>query len=82
MPIKSFIAYPSLGGKKQLEEELSNFRNCEVTPSTNQDILIVVTDIPDKKAEEMLLQSIRDLEHCDQLSMVAGFNDNETLINE
>ena len=78
MPIKSFLAFPSPGKKDELSTALSQIEECVVTPSTNEEVLVLVTDTTDKKEEEQLLEKIQNLESCDQLSMVAGYSDNQT----
>lgn len=80
--IKSFLAFPSNGKKDQLHEMLQQLGNCEVIPSTNHELLVVVTEVSDKKEEEQLLAKISESEYCDQISMVAGYNNNQNLQNQ
>ena len=48
MPIFSYLAYPVPGAKEQLINDLAALDFCEVTPSENEEVLILVKDeIPD-----------------------------------
>jgi hypothetical protein len=75
MPIKSYIAYPLQGHKKQLERTLAALPECEVLPAASHDLLVLVTDTPDEQAEKQLaarLQAVTDLQ-C--LALVSGYSD-------
>lgn len=77
MPIKSFIVFPSPGQKTPLQKELSTLNGCSVVPSENQEVFVLVTDTQTEQEEETLLAQINELEAVDQLSMVAGYNENQ-----
>lgn len=77
MPIKSFIVFPSPGQKEPLQKELSNMKECSIVPSENKEVFVLVTDTQTEKEEETLLSQINELEAVDQLSMVAGYNENQ-----
>ncbi|MDC9721418.1 MAG: hypothetical protein PSN34_01425 [Urechidicola sp.] len=74
MPIISYLVYPQEGKKNELLKNLSLFDNCEVIPAENEDILILITDTFDNKAEEQLLEKVDALESLKLRSMVSGFN--------
>ena len=48
MPVFSYLAYPVPGEKEALLNELAAIDYCETTPADNQEILILVTDTPDR----------------------------------
>ena len=75
MPILSYIAGPKAGKKQALLQELNRLQYCEAFPADNVDILILVTDTPDKKAEEALQKRLKDMENMESLSMTFGYND-------
>lgn len=77
MPIKSFIVFPSPGQKEPLQETLSKITGCSIVPSENKEVFVLVTDTQTEKEEETLLTHINELEAVDQLSMVAGYNENQ-----
>ncbi len=75
MPIKSFIVFPKEGCKNQLVKELEAFETCEVTPSTNEEILVLVTDTASKEDEDNLIMEIESLSSVNQLALVTGYED-------
>ena len=81
MPIKSYLAYPAPGRAEALAESLAALDGCDVFPSLNEELLILVTDTPDEPAEAWLeaqLQLVPDI-HC--LALVSGMNPDLVQIN-
>ncbi len=75
MSIKSFLAYPAPGKKDELDQLLNRTPYCEeVISSTNEELIILVIDAPDKESEEQLIGMIESAPSCNQLSMVAGYD--------
>jgi len=72
MPIFSFLAYPEKHIMKQLIQDLSQTPNCEVKPSDNKDVLILLLDTPDDKTGKDLINGIKKLESLQSLSMTFG----------
>lgn len=73
MPIKSYLAHPHDGKYKELLSELSNIKECDIIPSENEEIAIVITDTKDgfeDRDVEILINSLKSLK---MLSMVSGF---------
>ena len=54
MPVFSYLAYPVLGAKEELLNDLAAIDYCEAAPAENQEILILVTDTPDEDKEKEL----------------------------
>jgi len=75
MPILGYIASPRVGAKKELLQELNALQYCEAFPADNVDILILVTDTPDKESEETLQKQLKDIKSLESLSMTFGYND-------
>ena len=78
MPIKSYIAFPRKGEKNRLIQALENTENCEVVPSTNKDVLVLVTDTKNDQQEEVLQQALDSIEEIEHLNLVSGFSENAT----
>jgi len=75
MPIFSFIAYPENSMKNQLIKDLSLMQYCEVKPSDNKDVLILLTDTPDEETNKNLITKIKNLSSLQSLSMTFGHTD-------
>lgn len=74
MPIKSYLAYPKDGNKDALIKALDAFDECEVIPSENEELLIVVTDTETLEDDLQLKEKIDAIESLKMLSLVSGFN--------
>ncbi len=75
MPVFSYLAYPKDGRKKELIDDLAVLKYCEVMPSDNQDILILVTDTPDEVREKELQKKLKQLKSLESLGMTFGHTD-------
>lgn len=75
MPIFSFLAYPEKNMKDQLIRDLSHMDYCQVKPSENQDVLILLTDTPDEETNKELMAAIRQIKSLQSLSMTFGHTD-------
>lgn len=75
MPIFSFLAYPEKNKKEELIKTLSQFPHCEVTPSENEDLIILLIDTPDEETNKDVINTIKDLEFLQSLSMTFGHTD-------
>tara|TARA_Y100000385_G_scaffold192669_1_gene199237 strand:+ start:204 stop:440 length:237 start_codon:yes stop_codon:yes gene_type:complete len=74
MPIKSYIAYPFEGKKDVLIDGLNEIKQCEVIPSKNKEIVVVVTETPSNEEDIKLKELIDNLESLKMISLVSGFN--------
>ena len=79
MPVLSFIALPIPGAKNELLKVLNSMQYCEAFPADNQDILVLVTDTPDKNTDKELHAQLENLETLESLSMTFGYNDEQPL---
>lgn len=75
MPVFSYLAYPKLGAKEQLQKDLAELDFCEVTPAENAEILILVTDTPDDDQEKQLQEHLKSLKSLESLGMTFGHKD-------
>ena len=78
MPIKSYVAFPHKGKKSQLIQVLENTEYCEVVPSTNKDVLVLVTDTKNDQEEETLQKKLDNIEEIEHLNLVSGFSEKAT----
>ncbi len=72
MPILSYLALPQAGAMEQLCADLSAMECCEIIPSDNHEVVVLVTDTPDEKAEKTLQKTLKDLPSLQSLSMTFG----------
>ena len=75
MPIFSYLAYPEKDKKPQLIKDLSQIQYCEVTPSENEEVVILLIDTPDENTNEDLITAIKALDSLQSLSMTFGHMD-------
>ena len=59
MPIKSYLAIPSEGQKDDLQQDISKLLECEVIPSENKDVLVVLTETVNDEEEKKLFKKLR-----------------------
>ncbi|ANW95035.1 hypothetical protein AXE80_01425 [Wenyingzhuangia fucanilytica] len=74
MPINSYLAHPHSGKKQELANAINAIESCEVIPSKNKDLLIIVTETNSKEEDEQLKEHIESIPSLKLLAMVAGFN--------
>ena len=75
MPILAYIVTPRSGEKDTLFKKLNGMEYCEALSADNAEILILVTDTPDKETEEKLEKQLNKIESLESLSMTFGYND-------
>ncbi len=75
MPVLAYIAIPRTGEKNKLLQQLNTMQHCEAFPADNAEILVLVTDTPDKEAEKKLEKQLNKLESLESLSMTFEYND-------
>jgi nitrate reductase NapAB chaperone NapD len=75
MPVLAYIVTPRSGEKNRLLQELNGMQHCEALSADNADILILVTDTPDKETEKQLEKQLNKIESMESLSMTFGYND-------
>jgi hypothetical protein len=76
MPVKSYLARPHAGKFIELTTELSALNGCEIIPSTNEEITVLVTDTLNEEEDILLVSKIYALDSLKMLTMVSGFEVN------
>ena len=74
MPIKSYLAHPHKGKKKELIQTILAIKQCEVIPSKNKEVLIIITDTETKVEDDEIRKKLENIETLNLLTMVSGFN--------
>ena len=77
MPIFSYLAIPTSGDKELLCISLANLPHCEIIPSDNQEVVVLVTDTPDEATEDKLQKSLKNMQTLQSLSLAFGYDDKE-----
>ena len=70
MPISSYLAYPRPGKGRDLAVQLADLPGCDVAPSDDYSLLIVVTDTPGEAAEADLQRTLRAIPELGGLALV------------
>ena len=71
--IKSFIIYPRAGEKQNLSDKLVQMPQCEVHPSLNKDVIVLVTACESKEEDEDLMIKLNNYPELDYMTLVSGF---------
>lgn len=74
MPIKSYLVHAFEGQKEKLVNELNRLPQCQVNPSTNEDVLVLVTDTPTVLAEKKLEKTLESISEIKNMALVSGFD--------
>ena len=72
MPILSYLVLPQAGAMEQLCTDLSAMECCEIIPSDNEEVVVLVTDTPDEETEKTLQITLKNLPSLQSLSMTFG----------
>jgi nitrate reductase NapAB chaperone NapD len=82
MPIMSYIAYPNNLGKEKLVSDLNSIKSCEAISSTNEDIVILVTDTLTSDEEEKVQENLKSVNSLNHLSLVYAGNEIDSETNK
>ena len=74
MPIKSYLAHPHQGKKRELFDALSKLKSCEVIPAENKEVIVLVTDTKNEIEENILKEKLESIESLRLFAMVSGFD--------
>ena len=77
MPIFSYLAVPKNGATEDMCADLATLPHCEIIPADNQEVVVLVTDTPDKATEEALQKSLNEIQSLQSLSLTFGYDDKE-----
>jgi nitrate reductase NapAB chaperone NapD len=67
MGICSYLAIPRPGQRDALARGLAGLEGCEVVPSVNRDVVLVVAESPDREGERALRRRMEDLDDLQAL---------------
>jgi nitrate reductase NapAB chaperone NapD len=81
MPIFSYLAIPANGAKEMLCADLASLPHCEVIPSDNREVVVLITDAPDKTTEDKLQEKLKQLQTLQSLSLTFGYDDEQSRRN-
>ena len=70
MAVCSYLAYPLDGQGAALRYDLERFPECEIYEAEEHDLLLVVSDTPNRKADVELQEKISGLKSLKCLAMV------------
>ena len=74
MPIKSYLAIPIEGRKDNLQRDIKKLLKCEVIPSENKNVLVVLTETANEEEEKKLFKKLNSLENLQLLTLVSAFS--------
>ena len=75
MIIKSYLVYPVEGCLEEVSASLSQMDRCEIVPSTNENVIVLVTESDDEASDSALEAEIRQLANVQALTLVTGHNE-------
>ncbi len=70
MPILSYLVYPREGKKERLIRSLQKISSCEILESTNEDILILLTDTKDDYEEGLIQENLKQVPEIEGMALV------------
>lgn len=74
MPVTSYLVHPHPNQKDDLIKALGTFSQCEIVPAENEDVVVLVTDTPNKVEDEKLVKQLESIKSLKFLAMVSAFN--------
>lgn len=74
MPVKSYLIFPKANKTGNLVESLSRMNYCEVFPSEDEKIIILVTETESEQADEKIWNELQGNTDIQQISLIAAFN--------
>ena len=75
MPVLSYLVFPVDGKKEELRKTLSDLPSCDVIPSDNENVLVLVVETESQADEAVLQEKLQSIPSLHGLSLVAGFED-------
>ncbi len=77
MPICSYIVYPQEDKTQEMEKEVRQLYQCELTKSENKDLYILTTDTCDEQEEKVLQEKLKTLKNIKCLSLVYSHSEED-----
>lgn len=73
MPIKSYLIFPQPGKEDLLLDSLRCFPQCEVIPSDDVQVFVLITDTSNATEEDSLERMLQQDTKIHHINLVSGF---------
>ena len=73
MGVRSFLVYVAPEARDQITQVLASEPSCTVYPAENRDVVVVVTDLEDRDAEDVFDERLAALPGVINVALVAGY---------
>lgn len=73
MGVRSFLVYVAPEARDQITQVLASEPSCDVYPAENRDIVVVVTDLEDRDAEDAFDARLAAMYGVLNIALVAGY---------
>ena len=72
MPVCSYLVHPAEGLSEFVINDLQSIPGCEVSPSEDGKVLILVTESDNSSLEKALQKRLKDVENIDCMALTFG----------
>ena len=72
MAVCSYLVFPAVGEREAVHAELSSMPGCDVVPSTNRDVLMLITDTPGRREDDQLRKTLELMPGIEALLFTFG----------
>lgn len=70
MPIQSYLIYTDQKKKENLAKSLNDLPHCQATVSSNEDVIVLLTDTKNKEEEENLQKKLKNITELTNMTLV------------
>ena len=70
MKVRSYLVYPNQIDKSELADLLNSYPCCEAIPSSNENMLILITTTTDEKQENDLQEKFKSMPQLATMALV------------
>ena len=74
MSVRSFLVYVASGARDGVSQALAALPGCDVYPADNRDVIVVVSDVADRAAEETFDEQLAAIPGVLGAALVAGYD--------
>jgi len=72
MAVCSYLVFPAVGEREAVHAKLTEMPGCDVVPSTNRDVLLLITDTPGRQEDDRLRRSLEVMPGIEALLFTFG----------
>lgn len=72
MAVCSYLVFPVAGESEAVHAELAAMPGCDVVPSTNRDVLMLITDTPGRREDDRLRTTLEHMPGIEALLFTFG----------